>query len=214
MAILLIRHGETMGNRDRVLQTPETPLSDRGLVQASKLAKRLEGEEIGQILSSDFARAHMTANAISTLKGLVVHFEPLLQERSFGDLRGLRYADLKEDPFGPEYTPPGGESWDDFYIRADRAWERIQETAQKVTGHLVVVTHGLVLHSIASRRLELPEAAVPGGSEEAGLPLQFRNTALTVVDSSPPWKVRVLGCAAHLDVEDEAIDGAGGISGL
>ena len=37
MAIYVVRHGETPGNVNRVLQTPETPLSERGLVQAERV---------------------------------------------------------------------------------------------------------------------------------------------------------------------------------
>ena len=37
MSIFLIRHGETAGNRDRIIQVPETPLSDRGLAHLGNL---------------------------------------------------------------------------------------------------------------------------------------------------------------------------------
>ena len=52
-------------------------------------------------------------------------------------------------------------------------------------------------------------------SEEEGteLPLQFRNTAITIVEPREPWKVRLLGCAAHLDEDGEEGSGVG-ISGL
>ena len=52
--ILLIRHGETPGNAARVVQTPDTPLSERGLEQARRLAVRLAGVRLGRILSSEF----------------------------------------------------------------------------------------------------------------------------------------------------------------
>ena len=211
MAILLIRHGETAGNRERVLQVPETPLNDQGLEQASKLAQRLASFRIARILSSDLARAQMTANAVSQEVGLSVELDPLLQERNFGDLRGRRYVDLDEDPFGPTYSPPGGESWSTFHDRVDQAWARVRSEALKTPLDLAVVTHGLVLYSIVSRCLD-------GGSllaeeQEGGRPLQFRNTALTIVEPHAPWKVVLLGCAAHLD-EDGVGEGGEGISGL
>ena len=40
MAIFLIRHGETAGNANRVVQVPETPLSERGLAQGMSLIYR------------------------------------------------------------------------------------------------------------------------------------------------------------------------------
>ena len=211
MAIILIRHGETSGNRDRVLQVPETPLNEQGLEQAARLARRLSDHPVSRLLSSDLTRAHLTAEAISQEMGLPVETEPLLQERNFGDLRGRRYADLDEDPFGPDYSPPGGESWADFHARVDRAWERVCHEAMETPEDLAVVTHGLVLHSMVSRILDGGE----GASEEEGteLPLQFRNTAITIVEPREPWKVRLLGCAAHLDEDGEEGSGVG-ISGL
>ena len=213
MAILLIRHGETRGNRDRILQVPETPLNEQGLEQASKLARRLSGHPVARILASDLARAHMTAQAISEETGLPVESEVLLQERNFGDLRGRYYADLDEDPFGPIYSPPGGESWSEFHARVDQAWDFVRREAEAMnpSQDLAVVTHGLVLHSLVSRCLSLGDSETR--ADDSDLPLQFRNTAVTVVEPEEPWKVTLLGCAAHLD--GDGSDGGGvGISGL
>ena len=41
MSLLLIRHGETAFNRDRVMQPADTPLSEQGVAQARHLAGRL-----------------------------------------------------------------------------------------------------------------------------------------------------------------------------
>ncbi len=208
MAIYLIRHGETPGNRTRGVQVPETPLSEVGLAQAERLGARLMGEGLTHILASDLSRAAMTADAVSRATGLAVESEPLLQERNFGDLRGTAYADLDQSPFAPGYVPPGGESWEDFHQRVDRAWARIVAVASERGGHLAVVTHGLVCHSIANRFLALPDEVAKTGDD--GPPLSFGNTALTVFEPSPPHRVSLFGCTAHLD----AGTGSGGVSGL
>ena len=44
MAIYLLRHGETPGNAHRVIQKPEVPLSERGLEQARRAARRRAGK--------------------------------------------------------------------------------------------------------------------------------------------------------------------------
>lgn len=210
MAIYLIRHGETPGNRDRVVQVPETPLSDRGLDQAERLAERLSGHPVRRILASDLARADMTAQALSRKLDLPVEPEPLLQERNFGDLRGTPYAELEEDLFGPDFAPPGGETWEDFHQRVDAAWEKIQEAALGLDGHLAVVTHGLVLHSLAVRHLNGPTegAARPGNIA----PSPIGNTSLTVAESadSVAWRIVLRGCTEHLDEES----GSDGITGI
>ena len=208
MSILLIRHGETDSNRARVVQVPETPLSSRGLRQADCLAVRLAQRPLAAILTSDLARAEQTAQAVSRVTGVALEREPLLQERHFGDIRGTAYADLEESPFGPDYVPPGGESWPVFHERVNHAWAKIVESAAGLDGDLAVVTHGLVLHSLTVRHLQWAEPGSPAA--ENGPPLSFGNTSVSVVDAHPPWRVRQHACVAHLDEES----GPEGVSGL
>lgn len=190
MSILLIRHGETPGNAGRIVQTPDTPLSTRGIAQAKRLAQRLERASIVHILSSDLVRATMTAECICQATGVSLQLDPLLQERNFGDLRGTPYDRLTVDPFALDYQPPGGESWETFHARVDRAWALVQQVASETDGHLAVVTHGLVCRSLSTRHLILP------GGQEA--PERWTNTGLTIADG-PPWRVHLLNCSAHLD---------------
>ncbi len=191
MGIWLVRHGETELNAARVLQPPETPLSSLGLQQAERLARRLLASPVVQILSSDHRRARMTAEVVERQLRVPVEIEPLLQERSFGDLRGTPYAELTEDVFGPDYSPPGGESWPIFHGRVARAWARVTERASRLDGDLLVVSHGLVCKAIIDRHLE------PGAvTTTAGL----ANTAVTRIEG-PPWRASLLGCVAHLEGE-------------
>ena len=191
MSIFLIRHGETLGNASRTVQLPGNPLSPRGVAQAERLARRLQAEGIAAILSSDFARAATTAEHLQRVTDAPISLSPLLQERSFGDLRGTPYAELGFDMFAPDYAPPNGETWEVFHARVDRAWVFVQNAAAAAGGHLAVVTHGLVCRSLAARHLILPV-----GQE---VPVRWENTALTVIDHPAPWRVRLLNSIAHLD---------------
>jgi broad specificity phosphatase PhoE len=191
MSILLIRHGETPGNAERIVQRPDIPLSPHGVAQAERLARRLGRDGIAKILSSDLARAAMTAEYLRRITGAPLEFDPLLQERNFGDLRGTAYADLGFDMFAPGYAPPNGETWEVFHARVDRAWALVQETAAATSGHLAVVTHGLVCRSLASRHLILPSGQ--------DVPERWENSALTVIEGPAPWRVRLLNCTAHLE---------------
>jgi probable phosphoglycerate mutase len=199
MAIYLVRHGETAGNAERVVQRPEVPLSPRGIEQARRLARRLAGEGIAEILSSDLRRAVMTAEAVGEATGAPILFDALLQERNFGDLRGIPYAEIAFDFFAPGYEPPGGESWKRFEARMDEAWALIERTAQRCEGNLAVITHGLVCRSVVSRRTLLPESA-----ERDAHGFAWRNTSVTILDGPGPWRVRLLNCAAHLDEPEPA----------
>ena len=80
MSIYFIRHGETPFNRSRVVQVPETPLSDRGVAQAERMASRLADVGITRIVASDMARAAMTAAALEAVTRVPLDFEPALQE--------------------------------------------------------------------------------------------------------------------------------------
>jgi broad specificity phosphatase PhoE len=196
MSIFLIRHGETVGNATRVVQHPDNPLSARGLAQAERLAQRLADGGIAHILSSDFARAAATAEALRRVLGVPLTWEPLLQERSFGDIRGTAYADLGFDMFAPDYAPPNGETWGMFHRRVDQAWARVQALAAATRGNLAVVTHGLVCRSLAERHLVLAASDV--------VPLRWENTSLTICEGPGPWRVGLLNCVAHLDDLDAA----------
>ena len=191
MKILLVRHGETASNIERIVQLPETPLNERGRLQAQRLARRLATLDVGRVLSSDLARARQTAEGLGATSA--VELEPLLQERNFGELRGRTYASIGRDIFASGCMPPGGESWEVFHRRVDDAWARVVARARRCRGTLVVVTHGLVCRSLAERILALPQAV--------GAPSRWGNTSLTVVGAETPWPVEMLNCTAHLDGE-------------
>jgi len=202
--LFLIRHGETVGNASRTVQLPDDPLSPRGVAQAERLARRLAAEGIAHILSSDFARARTTAEHLQRATGAPLTFEPLLQERNFGDLRGTPYADLGFDMFEPDYAPPNGESWPVFHTRVDQAWARVQALAAATGGRLAVVTHGLVCRSLAANHLILPDGEIA--------PERWENTSLTIVDWPAPWRVRLLNCVTHLEGLDAApLAGSGAV---
>lgn len=191
MAIFLVRHGETPSNRDRIMQVESTPLSELGLAQAERLAPRLAGRGVAQILCSDLLRARMTALPLARLTQIEPTSTPLLRERDFGELRGLRYTQLPRDPFAPNYVPPGGESWAAFHARVAAAFALICSARAALSGNLVVVTHGLVLQALVERHLTWPAALGPR-------PHLFANTGVTELSDEPPHTPNLGDCCAHL----------------
>jgi len=201
MTILLVRHGETDGNAARVLQRPDVPLNERGIRQAEQLARRLSALGFARILCSDLLRARMTAAPLAARSGIAIEESPLLQERNFGDLRGLAYAELAENPFGPDVRPPNGEDWPTFHGRVADAFAFIVKRRRSVNGTLVVVTHGLVCHALVERHALLPEGVV--------VPERFDNTSITVLHEDAPHGVSLLNCTRHLATSLE-VDRNGG----
>lgn len=211
MGILLIRHGETPGNRDRIIQHPHTRLSDRGLEQATRLGRRLAPERIREIWVSDHARAHQTAEAVGRETGAPLRTIEELAERNLGALRGTPYSALDFDPYAPDYIPPEGESWQVFHERVDRVWTRIESHWSEHYGtslesqkeHLCIVTHGLVLRSLFERRLLGPDGLRAHGNADGQV--SIANTAVTILEPRPgsggalAHRIALLACIAHLD---------------
>ena len=193
MALLLIRHGETEFNATRVVQFPDTPLGEHGLKQAERLAQSLASRGVERILTSDYLRAHTTAEMVARHTGAPLVVSEHLRERNFGEIRGTPYDELGDiDIFAENFNPIGGETWAVFHERVDRAWAEVQRHASETGGALAVVTHGLVLRSLFQRRLDCREHLV-------GDDVIVANTSVTVVDRSPPWRVVEFASTAHLD---------------
>jgi broad specificity phosphatase PhoE len=190
--LYVIRHGETAHNAARILQPPGVPLSERGVLQARRVARRLADAGIARILTSDLERALATARELAAATGAPLHLDARLQERNFGNLRGRAYAELGFDPFAPDYAPPGGESWEAFHARVEAAWQAIRGHAEAARGPLAVVTHGLVCRELVARHLLVPpELASPAD------PHRWANTCVTEV-AGPPWTALRIACVAHL----------------
>jgi broad specificity phosphatase PhoE len=196
MTIFLVRHGETAGNASRVLQRPDAPLNERGVRQAEQLARRLFDDGFVHVVCSDLLRARMTAAPLAARSWLAIEESPLLQERNYGDLRGVPYSELTENPFGPDFAPPNGEDWPTFHARVAEAFDFIASRRRRVNGSLVVVTHGLVCRALVERHARLPDGIV--------VPELFGNTSVTVLHEDAPHTVSLLNCTRHLVTALEA----------
>ena len=160
MRLLLIRHGETALNAARILQPPDTPLSERGLAQAAALARRLarraDRGALVQRPAARLARPPWPSPAAA----------PSGPSRCCrAQLRRLARAALRQPRFrsaGRPRSAAGGESAQAFDERIARAWAQAEAAAAELPGALALVTHGLVI-----RRLLKP-ASSAGGRAAAG----------------------------------------------
>jgi probable phosphoglycerate mutase len=144
--LILVRHGETDWNAaGRAQGHTDIPLNATGEDQARRLAKRLAGEQIDRILSSDLARCLRTVSL--ALPGREVEALTALRERSFGELEGQPYSLARDAAhrlaaeLGVEeehVRAGGGESYRDL-------WERLEPVAERLLaseGTTLVATHG------------------------------------------------------------------------
>lgn len=77
--IYIARHGETVGNKEDIVQTFDEKLTEAGLRQAEQLAKRAAKLKFSRLFSSDMTRAQETAICVEKETGVHVEF--------FADLR-------------------------------------------------------------------------------------------------------------------------------
>src|SRR6185312_15715231 len=155
--LILVRHGQTAWNAARRFQgQTDVPLDDEGRTQARSLAAYLHEVPIEFAIASDLSRARETAETILADRGVPLVLEPRLREMRFGDWEGLDWAQIRERyPHLPEagwsdprqYTPEGGEKFDDVHARVAEVLAEVRERIQPGQRALVV-THAGILHSV------------------------------------------------------------------
>jgi len=163
---LIIRHGETLWNRENRFQgSADIPLSDKGRAQARRVAVALADKPLDAIYSSPLSRALDTAKAVAAEHSMDIQVMDDLQEINVGEWSGKTWAEIREmwpeleknwreDPYtsGP---PPGGEDYQDFQVRCINALDTI--AAQHTDSELVaIVCHGGVIRAVMRELLKLP----------------------------------------------------------
>lgn len=90
MRLYLVRHGETYGNVNRILDTahPGTALTENGWQQVNDLVGKLADAGIATIFSSDLIRAVQSATPLATRLGITVNPRSGLREVQAGELEG------------------------------------------------------------------------------------------------------------------------------
>jgi len=163
--LLLIRHGETIWNRERRFQgVMDIPLSEKGREEARQLAAFLGDKHLDAIYSSHLSRALDTAKAVAAYHDLEVQAVEDLSEINVGEWAGLGWEEIWErwpelgrqwyanPPESP--PPPGGEYYPDFQKRCMAALEKIA-AAHSDTDQVAVVSHGGVIRALMNQLLGL-----------------------------------------------------------
>lgn len=151
--IVLIRHGETSWNRDKVFRgRADVPLNEEGLSQAAMTGEALSEVALNAVFSSPLERARQTARAVADRHGLEVQEDPAFTDINFGEWQGVPHREV-EQRYPEEYcnwrerphclAVPGGETLAEV---RERAWRRLEELVAEWEGRTVaVVSHRVVL---------------------------------------------------------------------
>ena len=88
--VLLIRHGETAWNREKVFRgIHDVPLNDNGRAQAALVARALAARPIDAAYTSPLSRARETADIVLAPHGIEAAILEGLTDFDYGDWTGL-----------------------------------------------------------------------------------------------------------------------------
>lgn len=170
MKLILVRHTETIWNRDKRIQggSSDTALSELGIRQAHLLAKYFQGENIAAIVSSPLQRALNTARIIAEPHELQVKEDAGFKELEVGELEGLSWANL-----GTSFTQFLLKKWqgegtssvnggENFVQLQQRTWDSVEQLRIECDGdNAIVVSHYFATLAIIFKALGLLPEYLP-----------------------------------------------------
>lgn len=160
--IYLVRHGETLANRQGILQGwSNNPLDDTGRKQAAALVTRASRVPLDAIYTSDLIRTRETAAPLAEARGLEPTVLPGLREISFGKWDGHHLKEIQEkdpDTLRNIFLKPGQvdlEAEEDLAASQERAWETFTGLAEGMDpdGTILCVSHGGLIRLLVCRIL-------------------------------------------------------------
>lgn len=156
--LILVRHGTTICNEAGVLSgLTDSKLSEKGKLQANKLAEFLKDEKIDKVYTTPFSRTKETIEILVKMKNIQIEESNLLNEINFGDFEGLSFKKIQEnypDEFkkiikeGFEYKYPNGESLINTFHRVANQIEIILE--ENENKNILICSHGGTIRNIIS----------------------------------------------------------------
>ncbi len=154
--LYVTRHGQTEWNQQRRAQGHlNSPLTELGKAQASRLAERLKPIHFDAVYTSTLGRTMQTAKIALGERAIEIEQSEQLKELFFGDWEGVTFTEIEaRDPehfhnlwHRPDiYDPPTGEKITDLIVRIKREFEAI---AERHLGETVfIVVHGGVIKAL------------------------------------------------------------------
>ena len=153
--IILVRHGESVGNSaQRLIGSGDPALAPEGIEQMRRARAHLVGQVIDVIVASPARRAWQSAEILTD--GAPARLEADFREIDFGRWEGRTLPELEaSDPVAfrqwreglPEFEYPGGELRAHFRARVERGLGRLLGAPAR--GALVVAHKGVVRAIVA-----------------------------------------------------------------
>jgi len=194
MIIYFVRHGESEGNKKRLHQGPEVPLSEEGIKQGQVLAERLKKHKIDSIYLSPMIRAKQTAGIISDQLKIPVEFwENLKEIGNPSEIWGKPAEDkgiLEIKKLARKKFLKGGGGYSD-----EETFEELNKRAKGVLEHLLLhhreqnvlcVSHATMIKMIICKAI-FGESLTPEIFLQLREHLWLKNTGITVCEYTDKW---------------------------
>ena len=159
MRVYFFRHGQTEGNRDRKIQGhSDVKLSEKGIAQAERLKKSIEGIEFDRKIASDLYRTRQTAAIVFGENA--VEYDERVRELNNTPLAGRGIDELTElygerfiyALYKLDYSYFGCESAESLVARAKSFLDDLARDTE--SENVAVVTHGGFIHAVLANVLE------------------------------------------------------------
>jgi broad specificity phosphatase PhoE len=185
LKVILLRHGETVYNIEKRLQSSKDSLTEKGKNQIKSIADEILKFNFDKIISSDERRAIESAEIISSLKCLKFDINPLIKEKSSGDFADKLVNEVDWSRVKGTFIDkkiPGGESMADVISRADCFLKMLNGLEQ--SGGVLVISHGTFLRILLCRIFNLDVESYISNYE-------FPNAEYAVIskNKSGQWKL-------------------------
>jgi len=146
LRIVLLRHGETVYNVEKRLQSPKDSLNGKGRKQILALRGQLSNFKFDRIISSDEKRAVESAEIISECTGLGFNSISLIREKSSGEFSDRLVSEVDWSLVKGNFMDkkiPGGDSVKDVLLRAIEFFKMLNNMPRGE--NVLVVSHGTFL---------------------------------------------------------------------
>lgn len=198
MEIYIVRHGETLWNKDKKLQgSTDIELNENGRLLAQKTGEALADTAIDIIYSSPLKRAYETATLIRNGRDIEIVTDSRIKELCFGYFEGQNFLELIKDESlsfnhffnKPELyvAPTDGESLEQLVARATSFMTEVIEPLAKSKKRVMIVAHGALNKAIMSYIKKGPVSEFWSGGLQGNcnvIILDYTDGKYTIIDET------------------------------
>ncbi|MCU0721877.1 MAG: histidine phosphatase family protein [Pirellula sp.] len=197
MLIYVIRHGESLFNRENRIQgQTDVALSPFGEQQALAIADYFKPGDLDAIISSPLQRAYHTARPLAERLNLEIQTLDDLKEIHAGIFSGLLWSEIENQY--PQYSAGWNNMEYDFMIPNGESRRQLQERGVRALEHITtlplesvaVVAHGGVLCAALKGLLRVPPETNP---------FSLFNASISRLAWDGKWTLLTLNQMEHLE---------------